>query len=174
VTLGRRPGEPHGILQLLFRNIDRGLHGIQFNHAGNPESSLSSPPPLSSPGLSAGKVWRVGFLYAGQKIDAAGVLQPFLEGLRQLGYVEGKTLRVEVWATERHPEHLRALAAELVGVKADVIVVHSAGHAAIVQGLTKTLPIVTLFAGELVSSGIVATLAKPGGNVTGMQLSSPE
>ena len=130
--------------------------------------------PFAAEAQQAGKVWRIGFLYQGQKIDAAGVLQPFLEGLRQLGYVEGKTLRVEVWATEGHRENLRPLAAELVRAKPDVIAVISAGHAAIVQGLTKTLPIVTLSAGELVAFGIVASLAKPGGNVTGMQVYAPE
>jgi len=98
-------------------------------------------PPLVAEAQSTEKVWRIGFLHAGSKINSAGVLRPFLEGLRQLGYVEGKTLT---------------------------------GHASIVQKVTKTLPIVTLSAGELGSSGMVATLAKPGGNLTGMQVYSPE
>jgi putative ABC transport system substrate-binding protein len=130
--------------------------------------------PLVAEAQHAGKVWRIGFLYEGQKINAAGFLQPFLEGLRQLGYVEGKTLSIEVWATEGHRENIRALAAQLVRAKPDVIVVHNAGQAAIAQELTKTLPIVALSAGELVYSGMAATLAKPGGNLTGMQLYSPE
>src|SRR5216684_640733 len=124
--------------------------------------------PLGAEAQPAGKVWRIGFLYQGQKSDA-GVIQPFLEGLRQFGYVEGKTLRVEIWATEGHRENLRPLAAELVRSKPDLIAVNSAGHGPIIQGLTKTLPIVTLSAGELVAFGLVATLAKPGGNLTGMQ-----
>jgi putative ABC transport system substrate-binding protein len=122
----------------------------------------------------AGKMWRVGFLFHGGKIGAATSLQPFLEGLRQLGYVEGKTLTVEIWATEGHGEKLQPLAEELVRSKPDLIAVGTAGHAAIIQGLTKTLPIVTLHAGELVSFGLVASLAKPGGNLTGMQLYAPE
>ena len=130
--------------------------------------------PLTVAAQPAGKVWRVGFLFADQKINAARYLQPFLERMRQLGYVEGKSLRVEVWAAEGHSEDLPALAAQLVQAKPDVIVVHSAGHALVVQKLTKTLPIVTLSAGELGSSGLVASLTKPGGNLTGMQLYSPE
>ena len=130
--------------------------------------------PLVAEAQPAGKAWRIGFLYADQKVKAAGVLQPFLDGMRQLGYVEGKNLKVEVWAAEGHPEDLPALAAQLVRAKSDVIVVISAGHASLVQKLTNTLPIVTLAAGELVSTGRVATLGKPGGNLTGMQVFSPE
>ena len=54
--------------------------------------------PLVAEAQQTGKVWRIGFLYADQKVKAAGVLQPFLDGMRQLGYVEGKNLKVEVWA----------------------------------------------------------------------------
>ena len=130
--------------------------------------------PLVAAAQPPGKVWRVAYLYADSKSNAEGALKPFLEGLRQLGYVEGKNLRVEVWAAEGQPKELPALAAQLVRGKPDVIVVNSAGHASIVQGVTKTLPIVTLTSGDLRSSGIVASLTKPGGNVTGMQLFSPE
>ena len=70
--------------------------------------------PLAVNAQPTGRVYRIGYLAAGSKIDAAGFLQPFLEGLRQLGYVEGKTLRIEVWAAEGHPEDLPALAAQLV------------------------------------------------------------
>ena len=121
----------------------------------------------------AERVWRIGFLYHGDKIEGARLLQPFLEGLRQLGYVEGKNLRVEVWLTEGQRGH-EPLAAELVRSKPDLIAVVSGGHAAIIQGLTKTLPIVTLSAGDLVSFKLVASLAKPGGNLTGMQTYAPE
>ena len=103
--------------------------------------------PLVAEAQPAGKVWRIGLLYEPPKSTAAGFLQPFLEGLRQLGYVEGKTLRVEVWAAEGHPEDLPALAAQLVRAKPDVIIVNNATHTQIVQRLTKTLPIVALSAG---------------------------
>ena len=75
---------------------------------------------------------------------------------------------------EGHPEDLPGLAAQLVRAKPDVILVNNATHARIVQEVTKTLPIVALSAGELVANKMVATLAKPGGNLTGMQLYSPE
>ena len=130
--------------------------------------------PLVAEAQQTGKVWRIGYLAAETKIVAARALLTFREGLRQLGYVEGKTLTVEIWAAEGRPEDLPALAAQLVGAKPDVIVTHNAGHALIVQKLTRTLPIVVLAAGELVANGVVASLAKPGGNVTGMQLYSPE
>src|SRR5215813_15433250 len=130
--------------------------------------------PLAAEAEQAGKVWRVGFIYAGSKTDAARNLQPFLEGMRQLGYVEGRNLKVEVWAADRHPENIPTLAEQLVRANPDVIVVINAGHGSIVQEFTKTLPIVTLSAGELASSGLVASLVKPGGNLTGMQLYSTE
>jgi len=130
--------------------------------------------PLATEAQQKGKVWRIGLLYLGSKVEATRWLQPFLEGLGQLGYGEGKNVRVEFWVADGHPENLPTLAAELVQAKPDVIVVNNAGQVAIVQRLTKTLPIVALHAGELVANGVVASLAKPGGNVTGMQLFSGE
>ena len=130
--------------------------------------------PFTAEAQQAGKVWRVGYLAPSSKTDAAQVLQPFLEGMRQLGYVEGRNLKVEVWAADRHPENIPTLAEQLVRANPDVIVVINAGHGSIVQEFTKTLPIVTLSAGELASSGLVASLVKPGGNLTGMQLYSTE
>jgi putative ABC transport system substrate-binding protein len=124
-----------------------------------------------------GKVYRIGYLYRGSKSDAVaipGYLPAFLEGLRRLGYVEGKNLTFEVWAAEGHSENLPTLAADLVRTKPGVIVVHGAGDAVIVQKLTKTVPIVTLSAGDLAASGVVASVANPGGNVTGMQVYSSE
>ena len=118
--------------------------------------------PLVVEAQQAGKVWRIGFLYADQKVKAAGVLQPFLDGMRQLGYVEGKNLKVEVAAAEGHLEDLPALAAQLVRAKPDVIVVINSSHASLVQKLTKTLPIVTLTAGELVSNGWLQPSPSPG------------
>ena len=128
--------------------------------------------PLAAEAQQTGKVWRIGVLYRGNKSDAPTVLQPFLEGLRQLGYVEGKSMKLEIWSAES--VQLRPIASDLVRAKPDIIVVASAGHAAIVQEFTKTLPIVVLSGGELVSLGVVASLAKPGGNVTGMQMFGPE
>jgi ABC transporter substrate binding protein len=124
-----------------------------------------------------GKVYRIGYLYRGSKSDAVaipGYLPAFLEGLRRLGCVEGKNRTFEVWAAEGHSENLPTLAADLVRTKPDVIVVHGAGDAVIVQKLTKTVPIVTLSAGDLAASGVVASVANPGGNVTGMQVYSSE
>src|SRR5262245_54931943 len=123
----------------------------------------------------AGKMWRLGYLFQGEEASAARSLKEFLEGLREFGYVEGKTLKVEMWVTgsHGHEEKILALAAEMVQTKPDLIVVGTAGHAAIVQRFTKTLPIVTLAAGELVQFGLAASLARPGGNVTGMQVYSP-
>jgi putative ABC transport system substrate-binding protein len=130
--------------------------------------------PTTTEAQQAGKVWRVGYLTGNSKTAAAQVLQPFLEGMQRLGYVAGRNLKVEVWAADGHPENIPTLAEQLVRANPDVIVVNSAGHGSIVQKLTKTLPIVTLTAGELASSGLVASLVKPGGSLTGMQLYPPE
>src|SRR5262245_57267901 len=111
------------------------LHGRVLGIVAAPRVAEAQPP---------GKVWRAGHPPAGTKTKATNVLQPFLEGLRRLGYVEGQTLNVEVWAAEGHPEDLPALAEQLVRTKPDVIVVASSGHASIVQKVTKTVPIVTL------------------------------
>ena len=125
----------------------------------------------------AGRVYRLGYLGQGSKssnLADGGAFPALLQNLRVLGYIEGTNLTVESRFAEGRPEALAGLAAQLVQAKPDVIAVSSAGLAMVVLEHTKTIPVVALTAGELQSEQGVRSLAKPGGNLTGMQLFSPE
>lgn len=123
------------------------------------------------------KVYRIGFLTQMKQrddfADGAG-LATLTRNLRDLGYVTGQNLIVESRYAEGRIEDLSVLARELVDAKPDVIVVPTAGIAEIVLQRTKAIPVVALAAGVLEQFPEVRTLAKPGGNLTGMQLYSPE
>jgi ABC-type uncharacterized transport system substrate-binding protein len=125
--------------------------------------------PLAAKAQQAGRVYRVGYL-------STGALPPeaFLQGLRDLGYVEGRNVVIDYRSAEGKPERLPALAAELVALKVDVIVAPNAPAALAAKQATRTLPIVFIGVGEPVTSGIVTSLARPGGNVTGLSIVSPE
>jgi putative ABC transport system substrate-binding protein len=109
------------------------------------------------------KVARIGYLFTG--------LQPpteFLEALGKLGFVEGKNMAFEYRTAEGKEERLPELATELVRLKVDVIVAPGVGAARAVWEATKTIPIIYMGSGDPVASGLVASLARPGGNVTGI------
>jgi putative tryptophan/tyrosine transport system substrate-binding protein len=111
------------------------------------------------------KVPRIGFLSAAPSIDTA-----FLEGLRDLGYVDGKNIVVELRSAQGKLDRLPELAAELVSLKMDIIVTQGTPAAQAVTKLTSTIPIVMATSGDPVGAGLVASLARPGGNVTGLSL----
>jgi len=115
----------------------------------------------------AKKVLRIGYLSAGSSSSEALRLEAFREGLRQRGYVEGQNIIIEVRYAEGKPERLPDLAADLVRLKVDVIV---AGGALIraAKNASSTLPIVMLFAPDPVEAGYIESLARPGGNITGL------
>jgi putative ABC transport system substrate-binding protein len=98
----------------------------------------------------------------------------FRDGLRELGYIEGRDIAITRRAGESIPDRLHALAAELVRLKVDVIVTASTSAIRAVKQATSTIPIVFASAGDPVATGLVASLAKPGGNVTGITILSPE
>ena len=98
----------------------------------------------------------------------------FRQGLQELGYVEGKNIVLEYRYAEGNRERFADLAAEMVRLKPDVIVVGSTGFTAAVKQATSTIPIVVGGAGDLIGSGVVASLARPGGNVTGSTDISPD
>ena len=132
--------------------------------------------PLAAEGQPAGKVPRIGFLVAASASDSAyaRLIDAFRQGLRDLGYVEGRNILIEYrYAGESH-EQLPALAAELVRLKVDVIVSHGTPGPSAAKQATSTIPIVMTSAGDPVGSGLVASLARPGGNVTGLSLLAPE
>jgi ABC-type uncharacterized transport system substrate-binding protein len=101
-------------------------------------------------------------------------LDAFAQGLRQLGYVEGQTIRVEYRFAEHQSDRLPALAAELVRLQPDVIVTHTALGVLAAQQATATISIVMAAGGDLVDLGIVPSLARPGGNITGQILGALE
>jgi putative ABC transport system substrate-binding protein len=124
--------------------------------------------PLAAEAQPAGKVWRIGFLTTPSPTAAAYYLEAFREGLRELGYVEGKTIAIEYRFAEGRPERLPALAAELVHLKVDVIVTGGPPAPEEAKQATSTIPIVFAVAGDPVGEGLVASLARPGGNITGL------
>jgi putative ABC transport system substrate-binding protein len=103
-----------------------------------------------------------------------GLLDAFQEGLRELGYVEGKNITIALRNAEGKNERLRALADELVRLKVDVILAVNTPSAHAAKQATTTIPIVITRIGDPVGSGLVASLAQPGGNVTGVSFMSPE
>jgi putative tryptophan/tyrosine transport system substrate-binding protein len=124
----------------------------------------------------AGKVPLIGFLNTGSASDPVNALRRdlFRQGLRDLGYVEGKNINIEYRYAEGRFERLPELAEELVRLKVEILVVTSATVARAAKKSNVTIPIVMMRAGDPFSSGLVASLARPGGNVTGLVQYSPE
>jgi putative ABC transport system substrate-binding protein len=129
---------------------------------------LNAPP--AALGQRQAKVWRVGFLAARHvgSIHSDAVFSTFPQGMRELGYVEGRNLVIEVRFAEGDPERLHALAADLVRLPVDLIVAAGATAVRAAQKATSTIPIVIGTAGDPVGSGFVKSLARPGGNITGL------
>jgi putative ABC transport system substrate-binding protein len=120
------------------------------------------------------KVPRIGFLLGSNPSAAAARIEAFREGLRQLGDVEGKNIVIEYRYAEGNNDRLPALAAELVRLKVDIVV---SGGPAVTRPLkeaTNTIPIVMAFDDDPVGNGFVASLARPGGNITGLATLAPE
>jgi putative tryptophan/tyrosine transport system substrate-binding protein len=126
--------------------------------------------PLTLLAQRQGKVWRVGFLSARrvESIHSDVVYSGFPRGMRELGYVEGKNLAIELRSAEGNYARLAELAANLVELKVDVIVAVGATAVRAAQKATTTIPIVMGTAGDPVGSGFVKSLARPGGNITGL------
>jgi putative ABC transport system substrate-binding protein len=129
--------------------------------------------PLAAEAQQAAKIARIGYLGLNLAPNPH-LTEAFLQGLRDLGYVEGRNVVIEYRDAEGKSERLPALAAELVALKVDVIVAPSTVAAMAAKQATRTLPIVFIGAGEPVTSRLVTSLARPGGNVTGLSLLSPE
>jgi len=117
-----------------------------------------------------GKVWRVGFLSQRHVdfVDSDYYYGPFRQGLRELGYVEGKNLIIEWRSAEGNNERLAGLAAELVNLKVDVIVTAGTPAISAAQKATTAIPIVMGNIGDPVGSGFVKSLARPASNITGL------
>ena len=115
----------------------------------------------------ARKLWRIGYLDQGSAARNRPYLEAFQEGLRDLGWVEGKSIVMQIRFAEGKTDQLPALAAELVRLKVDLIATQSTPAALAAKQATTTIPIVIGFAADPVGSGIVGSLAHPGGNITG-------
>src|SRR5215831_17947174 len=124
----------------------------------------------SAEAQQTGKVPRIGYLTS----VGSAPNEAFLQGLRDLGYVEGKNILIEFRTTGGKYERLPELAAELVQRKVDVIVADTAPEVIAAKNATATIPIVMRGVADPIASGFVATLAHPGGNVTGMATLAPE
>jgi putative ABC transport system substrate-binding protein len=122
------------------------------------------------------KVPRVGYLLGGFHSDPQRqrFLEAFRQGLRELGYVEGQNIAIESRWAEGKDDRFPALAADLVRSKVDVIVAGSGAATQAAQQATRTIPIVMSTVADPLGSGLVASLARPGGNVTGMTAMSPD
>jgi putative ABC transport system substrate-binding protein len=129
--------------------------------------------PVAAEAQPAAKVARIGVL-AGDMAGAPHMYEAFRQGLRDLGYVEGRNLMIEYRDAEGKLDRLPALAAELVALKVDVIVAANTRAALAAKQATRSLPIVFSNASDPVASGLVISLARPGGNVTGLSNLSSE
>ncbi len=130
--------------------------------------------PLAADAQPPPKVPRIGILWASPISANAHLREAFRQGLRELGYVEGRNVALELRYAEGKLDRLPDLAAELVRLKVDVIVAANTPTALAAKQATRTIPIVMALSGDPVESGLVASLARPGGNVTGLSLMAPE
>jgi putative ABC transport system substrate-binding protein len=121
-----------------------------------------------------GKVFRIGYLEPGTASGNTVLLDGFRQELSKLGWIEGKNITVEYRFAEQKMERLPELAADLVRLKVDLVVVSSGPPALAAKKVTTTIPIVMANVGDPVGQGLIASLARPGGNVTGLASLSPE
>src|SRR5215470_8681881 len=120
------------------------------------------------------KIPRIGYLTGATPGGQAARIEAFRQGLRELGYVEGKNIVVEYRYAEEKLDRLPALAAELVRLKVDVIVTGGSGNTRAAKEATNAIPIVMAQDVDSVANGFVVSLARPGGNITGLATLSPE
>jgi len=129
---------------------------------------------VSAEAQQAGKIPRIGYLAASSLSGQSARIEAFRQGLRELGYVEGKNIVIEYRSAEGKLDRLPALAAELVRLKVDIIVTGGPIPTRVAKGATSTIPIVMTQDVDPVGTGLVASLARPGGNITGLSTLAPE
>jgi len=130
--------------------------------------------PLAARAQAPRKVPRIGVLLPGTAASFALRTKAFLDGLRDLGYVEGQTITIEwKWGQDR-VEGLPGLAADLVGRDVDILVIGGTPAAKALKSVTGTIPIVMAIIGDPVAAGLVESLARPGGNATGFSIVAPD
>ena len=129
--------------------------------------------PSAADAQQSGKIFRIGFLDNSTASSIAVLSEAFRQEMRKLGWIEGKNITIEYRFAEQKNERLPELAAELVRLKVDLIVVSSAVPALAAKKATTTIPVVMTSIGDPVGAGLVASLARPGGNVTGFSGLAP-
>jgi putative ABC transport system substrate-binding protein len=129
---------------------------------------------VSAEAQQTGKIFRIGFLDSSNASGMAGLLGAFQQELNKLGWIEGKNITIEYRFSEQKPQRLPELAADLVRLNVDLIVTTGEPPARAAKSATTTIPIVMANSGDPVGSGFVASLARPGGNVTGLSNLGPE
>src|SRR5450755_2109607 len=130
--------------------------------------------PLSARGQQLEQVRRIGYLGSASASNTAARVDALRTGLRDLGYVEGKNIVIEFRWAEGNYDRLPDLAAELIGLKVEVLVTQGTPVTAAAKRMTRTVPIVMTPVGDAVASGIIDSLARPGGNITGITFFLPE
>ena len=120
------------------------------------------------------KVPKIGFLVGPSRSFFASRMESFQQGLHSLGYIEGKNIVIEYRYAEGKADRLPTLAAELVGLNVDVIVTSATPSVLAAKKATSTIPVVFVSVTDPVSSGLVTSLARPGGNITGLTILAPE
>jgi putative tryptophan/tyrosine transport system substrate-binding protein len=136
-------------------------------------ASAAAAWPIAARGQQSQRIRRIGVLLAGTPTSFAPRADAFVRGLRELGYVEGKTVAFEWKWGEDRTERLPQLAEELVKLDVDVIVTGGAPAAKALKKATRTVPIVMAIIGDPVAVGLVQSLARPGGNATGFSIVAP-
>src|SRR2546426_6543575 len=132
-------------------------------------------PPMVADAETPAKARRIGLMMSTNPVAASHIVVAFADGLRELGHAEGKNVVLEYRWAEGKPERFAEMAADLVRQKVDVIVASSQAPALAAKRATTTIPIVMVNVTDPVEAGLVATLARPGGNVTGLsQQLTPE
>ena len=120
------------------------------------------------------KIPRIGYLAGITPTAQSARIEAFRQGLRELGYMEGKNIIIESRYAEGNPDRVRTLAAELVSLNVDVILSAGSSDTRAAKEATATIPIVMAAAGDPVASGFVTSLARPGANITGLSILAPE
>src|SRR5262247_3151137 len=130
--------------------------------------------PLAAHAQQSGKLPTIGFLGSATPLVESQWAAAFVQRLRELGWIENRTVAIEYRWGEGRDERFAEIAAEFIRLKVDVIVTNATPSSMAAKKATEVIPIVIAGAGDLVGTGLVASLARPGGNVTGLSLQQTE
>ena len=126
--------------------------------------------PLAAEGQQPGKVYRIGWMIGGSVSTSAHLIDAFRQAMRELGWVEGKNIEYEIRAAEGKIERFPEIVAELLRLKVDLLLTPTTFATRAAKSATRTIPIVMVLPSDPIGQGLVDSLARPGGNVTGMSL----